>query len=250
MATKKSSKSSKKDLENKIANLEKQLKQMAMASKSKPAPKPKPAEIKPAPKPEQAKAVPKPAKKPDAPTLANNSQALEVIYRDSAMSNPFDYKTKTPGYSPGPNRYFERLHAKRGSAPTTDWNFQKAKVTGYTAPSNNYFATRQRLAYHPADKRFDGFGYKIEGVEAPTQTQQAPPPQPPKPDAALPKESPSRGTAPKSDLDAYEADYLARLDKDAQEARELEAAARELVAKKRSENPSASSSKGTLPKGF
>ena len=192
------------------------------------------------------------------------------------MSNPFDYKTKTPGYSPSPNRYYERLHAKRGTAPTSDWNLQKAKVTGYTAPSNNYFATRQRLAHHPADKNFDGFDYKIAGVPeagaAKPQQQQAPPPPPPppKPKGTLPKgmsppppppqqqqqqappPPPAQDQSKKDDLAAYEAEYLARLDREAQEAAELAQAAAELAARKRAEAEQAPSRKpkGTLPKGF
>ena len=200
------------------------------------------------------------------------------------MSNPFDYKTKTPGYSPSPNRYYERLHAKRGTAPTSDWNMQKAKVTGYTAPSNNYFATRQRLAFHPADKNFNGFDYKIVGV-APDQAKQKqqqqappPPPPPPKPKGTLPKgmsppppppppqqqqqapppPPPADDSSKKDDLAAYEADYLARLDRQAKEAAELAQAAAELAARKRAEaeqslqkqQASAGKQRGTLPKGF
>ena len=190
------------------------------------------------------------------------------------MTNPFDYKAKTPGYSPSPNRYYERLHAKRGTAPTSDWNLQKAKVTGYTAPSNNYFATRQRLAHHPADRNFNGFGYKITGVAEveqakPKQQQQQAPPPPPKPKGTLPKgmspppppaqqqqqqqaPPPAQEPAPKDDLAAYEADYLARLDRQAKEAAELAQAAAELAARKRAEAEQAPSGrqKGTLPKGF
>ena len=79
-----------------------------------------------------------------------------------------------------------------GTVPTSNWNDQKAKVAGYTQPSNQYFATRQRLAYHPADKNFGSFSgvtMTVDGVQAQTQTQQAPPPEPP------PK--PKRGTLPK-----------------------------------------------------
>ena len=193
------------------------------------------------------------------------------------MSNPFDYKTKTPGYSPSPNRYYERLHAKRGIAPTSDWNMQKAKVTGYTAPSNNYFATRQRLAFHPADKNFNGFDYKIAGI-APDKAQagqKAPPPPPPpppaKPKGTLPKgmsppppqqqqsqqapPPPAEDSSKKDELAAYEADYLARLDREAKEAAEFAQAAAELAARKRAEaaqnqQAPAGKQRGTLPKGF
>ena len=194
------------------------------------------------------------------------------------MSNPFDYKTKTPGYSPSPNRYYERLHAKRGAAPTSDWNMQKAKVTGYTAPSNTYFATRQRMAFHPAEKNFNGFGYKVAGAapEKAQSGQQAPPPPPPpppKPKGTLPKgmspppppaqqqqappppPPPPAEQSKQDDLAAYEAEYLARLDRQAREAAELAQAAAELAARKRAEaqqnqQAQAAKPKGTLPKGF
>ena len=67
---------------------------------------------------------------------------------------------------------------------------RKVKVTGYTQPSNQYFATRARMAYHPADKTFGSFSgvnMTVEGVAEQTQ-QQAPPPEPPKP---------AKGTLPK-----------------------------------------------------
>ena len=122
MATKKSSKPTKKDLEDKIADLEKKLEQLSSTLESKPAPKPaetkqtpppKPAETKPAEPEAKPAEAPKPAEKPAPPAPVSNAEALEVIYKDSAMSNPFDYKTKTPGYSPAPNRYYERLQQDR-----------------------------------------------------------------------------------------------------------------------------------------
>jgi len=91
--------------------------------------------------------------------------------------------------------------------------------------------------------------------------QQAPPP---KPDVALPKETTQASSViplyirlsseRKSELEAYEKEYLARLDSEAKEAAEFAAAAAELVAKKRAETQSSSgssgSTKGSLPKGF
>ena len=68
------------------------------------------------------------------------------------MTSTADYKAKTPGYTPAPNRYFARQHGVVGKTTTKDWNIQKKAVTGYTAASDQYFATKQRLAYHPADK--------------------------------------------------------------------------------------------------
>ena len=119
------------------------------------APKPAPAQTKPKgtmPKgftPESA-SKPKPAETKNAPT--NMAQALEKAYENWPMTSTADYKAKTPGYTPAPNRYFARQHGVVGKTTTKDWNIQKKAVTGYTAASDQYFATKQRLAYHPADK--------------------------------------------------------------------------------------------------
>jgi len=202
-------KQTKKDLENRIAKLEAKLNQLTAKLESKPAeaPKPeapKPAETKPAeaPKPEPPKPAetkpaeaPKPeAPKPEPPKPAETTtqppatfqEALENAYYNSTMTDTHQYKAKTPGYAPAPNRYFVRLTAPVGKVPTSNWNDQKAKVTGYTQPSNQYFATRARMAYHPPDKTFGSFSgtnMSVEGVEI-----QAPPPEPPKP---------AKGTLPK-----------------------------------------------------
>ena len=213
-------KQTKKDLEDKIAQLEAKLSKLSTQLETKPAeatpkpeeaPKPaetKPAETKPAettpskpkgtlpkgfgdkpaeatPKPEEA---PKPAETTAQPPVTVQ-EALEKAYYDAPMTDFHQYRAKVTGYSPAPNRYFVRLTAPVGKVPTTNWNDQKAKVTGYTQPSNQYFATRARLAYHPADKTFGGFSgenMKVEGVAA--QAEQAPTPEPPKP---------KRGTLPK-----------------------------------------------------
>ena len=298
MAAKKAT--TKKDLESKIAELEAKLTKLSSQLQTPPTPKPaqtspppKPAETKPSqtqapPKPQPAATSPKgslpkgmeqkPAEAPKpaekAGTPANVAQALEHSYQNARMTNTHDYKTKTPGFTPAPNRYFVRKTAPLGTVPTQNWNIQKSKVTGYTQPSNQYFATRARLAYHPPEKTFTGYGMKVEGVpEAKAQTQTAPPPPPPKPSASrgsLPKgmgqpqaqvqqtqqRTSSSGGSEKSrqeQLADYEAEYLARMDRERQEAEELQRAAEELAAKRRSEGQSSSSpgkSRGTLPKGF
>ena len=197
-------KATKKDLENKIAELEAKLNQLSTQLASKPAetkpaeapkpqeaPKPaetKPAETKPAeaPKPEEA---PKPAETAAQPP-ATAQEALESAYYDAPMTDFHQYRAKVTGYSPSPNRYYVRRTAPVGKVVTSNWNEQKAKVPGYTQPSNQYFATRARMAAHPADKTFGGFSganMTFEGVEIKEQTQ-APPPEPPKP---------KRGTLPK-----------------------------------------------------
>ena len=99
----------------------------------------------------------------------NMAQALEKAYENWPMTSTADYKAKTPGYTPAPNRYFARQHGVVGKTTTKDWNIQKKAVTGYTAASDQYFATKQRLAYHPADKTFNGYGLKANG-----SAQQAP----------------------------------------------------------------------------
>ena len=79
-----------------------------------------------------------------------------------------------------------RRTAPVGKVPTKNWNEQKATVTGYTQPSDQYFATRARLAYHPPAKTFGGFSgsaMSVEGMQV-QQQQQAPP-------------KPQKGTLPK-----------------------------------------------------
>ncbi|KAG2478017.1 MAG: hypothetical protein NPMRth3_2200003 [Nitrosopumilales archaeon] len=143
------------------------------------------------------------------------------------------------------------MTAPIGQAPTEDWNLQKAKVTGYTHPSNQYFATRARLAYHPADTNFTGYGLVVEGAAA--QAQQAPPPPPPPEPQPQQTTASTGGGSKKPDLEAYEADYMARLDQQEKENAELMKAAAELAAKRSGESGGssgqASSTKGSLPKG-
>jgi len=198
-------KPTKKDLEEKIAELEAKLDKLSTQLETKPKPaetkpaevKPKPAETKPAepkkdtlPK-ETAKKpaeVPKPADtKKQLPATFN--EALENAYYTAPMTDFHKYRANVTGYSPPANRYFVRLTAPVGRVPTTNWNDQKASVTGYTQPSNQYFATRPRLAYHPTDKRFGTFsGVKmtVEGVSI-QETKQEPPKEAPKPKGTLPK---------------------------------------------------------------
>jgi len=215
-------KQTKKDLEDKIAELEAKLNslssQLSKPAETKPA-ETKPAEVKPAetkpaetklaetkpaetakPKPTLPKGMgEKPAEAPkpqEAPKPAETTaqppatvqDALEAAYYDAPTTDFHQYRAKVTGYSPAPNRYFVRLTAPVGKVPTSDWNQQKATVTGYTACSNQYYATRARLAYHPADKTFGAFSgvnMSVEGVAA--QAQQAPTPEPPKPKGTLPK---------------------------------------------------------------
>ena len=181
----------KKDLEEKIAELEAKLSKLSeqidppSAKKSKEAPKPaETAKPKPTlpkgstPKPQEApKEAPKPAEtKTAAVTLED---ALENAYMDAPMTDFHQYRAKVTGYTPAPNRYFVRGTAPVGKIPTKNWNDQKATVTGYTQPSDQYFATRPRLAYHPPTKRFGSFSgvaMTVEGVALKATTTEAPKP--------------------------------------------------------------------------
>jgi hypothetical protein len=137
-----------------------------------------------------------------------------------------------------------------GSVPTTNWNDQKAEVTGYTQPSNQYFATRARLAYHPPDKTFgtfSGVSMSFEGgtttqAPEPEQAQQAPPPQ-----QASYSDNSSKSRQER--LEDYESSYLKRIEQDRIEAEQayqkaLQDEAAAAVA------ASAKKSRGVLPKGF
>ena len=212
-------KQTKKNLEDKIAELEAKLEKLstqieakpaqAKPAEPKPAPKPaepkpaqaKPAETKPAeakkptlPKGSEPKPAPKPAEVPKPAETAKQlpatfNEALEDAYYIAPMTDFHKYRASVTGYSPAPNRYFVRHIAPVGKVPTTNWNDQKATVTGYTQPSNQYFATRQRLAYHPADKTFGTFsGVKmtVDGVTIQDKKQE-PPKEAPKPKGTLPK---------------------------------------------------------------
>ncbi|WP_067957638.1 trans-sialidase [Nitrosopumilus sp. Nsub] len=217
-------KQTKKDLEDKIAELEAKLSKLSDQLTTKPA-ETKPAETKPAetakPKPTlpkgseaKPKETPKPAERPAATTKPKGTlpkgfetpaetkpaettsqlpttvqDALENAYMTAATSDFHQYRAKVTGYSPAPNRYFVRRTAPVGKVPTKNWNDQKATVTGYTAVSNQYFATRARMAYHPADKTFGSFSgvaMTVDGVDA--KAKQAPTSEPPKP---------KKGTLPK-----------------------------------------------------
>jgi len=175
--TKRTSKTtSKKSLEAKIVELEAKLASISSQTggtakqapppppkpaEQAPPPPPKPAEQAPPPPPKPAEQAPKPAEQKAAPP-ATLAQALEDAWQNyPAGSNTHYYKEHTTGFTPVTNRYIGRLTAPIGQAPTTDWNLQKLKGTT-PVPSNQYFATRARLAYHPADKNFTGYGLVVD----------------------------------------------------------------------------------------
>jgi len=180
----------------------------------------------------------------------------ETLIERTTVGLWHDRKTKTPAYVSENPRAWARRHAEGADCPTTPWALQKEKITGYTAPSNKYFATRQRLSYHPQATSFTGYGISLGHGVSQAQAQAAPPPPPPAQDKAVPKESGSAGggSSKKQSLEDYEKDYLARLEQQDREDHEFHRAAEELAAKKRTESGSSSSSgssaRGSLPKGF
>jgi len=240
-----SPKSTKKDLEAKIAALEEKLAKLSSQIEAQPqtaSPPPKPqtqAPPPPAPKPQtQTTAPPKPAPAP-APKPQEAAQiAVWDQWKDAPMSDFHAYRARVTGYSPAPNRYYASKHVRNADVATSDWNLQKAKVTGYTQPSNKYFATREKLAYHPRQKYFAGFG--IQGSAGTAQVSAPPPPAPKPAQGTLPKDTsipaPS-GDSRKAQLEAYEREYLARIQQQQEQA-------------KAAPPPPANPSRGSLPAGF
>jgi hypothetical protein len=169
MVTKKKQTKTKKSLEAKIKQLESKLAKLssqvapkpAETAKAPPPPPPKPAET--------AKAPPPPPPKP-AETKAAPPATLESLIESVPVGNWNERKTKTTGFVPENPRAWARRHATGADAPTQSWSLQKATLTGYTAPSNKYFATRQRLAFHPhdPDKNFLGYGISLTAAQAPS----------------------------------------------------------------------------------
>ena len=235
-----------KDLEAKIAELEGKLSQLSSQLGQKPA-----GQSQTAPPPQSKPAQ---ASKPAPQTQAAPPVTRETLIERVPMGVWHERKTKTPAYVPENPRAWARRHAEGADCPTQPWALQKAKITGYTAPSNKYFATRQRLAYHPQATSFTGYGISLDTEASKAQAKVAPPP-PQAQDKAVPKESASsdRGSAKKQSLENYERDYLARLEQQEIESQEIHQAAAELAAKRRASSGSTSSggsSRGSLPKGF
>ena len=167
-AKKTTKKPTKADLEAKIAELEAKLNKLAAATEA-PKPAPKPAE---APKP-----APKPAEKPAAQvkpqgTLPKGTETAPKPAETKPAPKPAETAPKPAEKAPP-----APLHERFREIPTGNWNTQKVAITGYTAPGNKYFATKQRLAYHPEAKKF---GTWINDAPASGQAKAAPPPPKPK----------------------------------------------------------------------
>ena len=227
-----SSRTTKADLEAKIAELEKRLSSLADGAESKPAPKEAP---KPAPKPAETKkpeggggphahdekpadkAPPKPADKaPPKPADDASSVPLHERFREIPTGNWNTQKVAITGFTAASNRYFgSRALVAEVEVTPSNWNDQKTKITGYTAPGNKYFATKQRLAYHPEAKKF---GTWIKDTPAPQteKPKEAPKPAESKPEAGggphahdeKPKADPKVDAAEKA-----KEEYIARMAK-------------------------------------
>ncbi len=249
-----SSRTTKADLEAKIAQLEKRLSSLAESAESKPAPKEAP---KSAPKPTEAKKPEggggphahdkKPAEKaPPKPAEKAPSVPLHERFREIPTGNWNTQKVAITGFTAPSNRYFgSRALVAQTTVTPSNWNDQKSKVTGYTAPSNKYFATRQRLAYHPEAKKF---GTWINDAPAGEQVKSAPPPPPPpQPEPQASAGSVSDGKSKQEQLEDYEKEYLARLEqKKVDDAKAVaEAAKAEAAAATK-----AQSNRGSMPKGW
>ena len=233
-------KQTKQDLENKIAELESRLNNLASQLEAKVVAQ-KPAEVKPAEVKTQ--------------TPLTLQEALENNYQNARMTDFHWYREHVTGYSPAPNRYFVRNTAPVGKISTTNWNDQKAKVPGYTQPSNQYFATRPRLAYHPANKRFGSFSgvsLTVDGSASHAQSYQSPPPKSNK--GTLPKGTEqtqvssndlNSGKSRKDQLVEYEADYLLRAQQQKVEQEKIYQESIEAEVKSRT-----NTTRGSLPKGF
>jgi hypothetical protein len=254
LATKrKSSGTTKKDLEAKIAELEGKLAQLSSQLGQKPAQ----TQTRPPPPPQQK---PTQTSKPAPQQQAAPPVTLESVIQNVPTRNWHEQKTKTPGYVSENPRAWARRHPNVGYVPTQSWTIQKSKIPGYTAPSNQYFATKQRLAFHPKDREFTGYGVQLGHGQAQVQAKAPPPPPPPQPSQAqgkIPKgsaQASAGGSSKKEALEAYEREYLARLEQEEREAAELQRAAAELAAKRRAQSGSqagaTSSTRGSLPKGF
>jgi hypothetical protein len=175
----------KKDLEAKIAELEAKIAQLSTQVSTKPSTQAPPTQQKQTPPSTQAPPPP-PKQTPPPPSSQTPppppaAKPVWEQWKDAPMDNWNIQKTKVPGYVSAPNRYYASRVVLHADAPTSNWNLQKTKVPGYTQPSNKYFATRVRLAYHPTNKRFAGYGM----VGGSVQIQEAPK-----------KANPTRGSLP------------------------------------------------------
>ena len=162
---------------------------------------------------------------PPPPEPKQTSVALHEAFRSIPTGNWNDQKVKVPGYTAPGNRYWgsRALYTDVEVTPS-NWNDQKDKVPGYTAPGNKYFATRQRLAYHPEPKKFETW-ITNSGAQVQVESAPPPPPPPPEPEPQVQESSSGSGKSSKQqELDEYEKGYLERYAKEHGEAKSTEEA--------------------------
>ena len=242
-----SSKATKADLEAKIAELEAKLNAASqVASKPAPAPQPKPAEVKPAPKPEPRTAETKPEPTPAevAPAYASVSSEKYTGNRYYATRQRLAYhppdkqftggqiavtvQVSPPAPEPEPQQAPEPEPAKREEPRRIEPPAPRVVYTG-----TNYYATRQRLAYHPPDKQFRET-VAVQFTESPSAETV---------EAATSSQSESQQSSSKSQksrvaqLAEYEREYLERIQQ--QKKAEAEKPA-----------PATKKSQGTMPAGW
>ncbi|MDA1125091.1 MAG: trans-sialidase, partial [Crenarchaeota archaeon] len=110
-----------------------------------------------------------------------------------------------------------------------------------TAPGNKYFATKQRLAYHPEAKKF---GTWINDAPASGQAKTAPSPPPsPQPEPQASAGNTSSEKSKQKQLEDYEKEYLVRLEQ--QKVDTVKAVATEAKTA-----AAAQSNRGSMPKGW
>ena len=251
-----SSKATKADLEAKIAELEAKLNAASqIASKPAPAPQPKPeprpAETKPEPRQAETKPEPRPAETKPEPKPAEVAPAYASVSSEKYTGNRY-YATRQrlayhppdkqftggqiavtvqvspPSPEPEPQQAPEPEPAKREEPRRIEPPAPRVVYTG-----TNYYATRQRLAYHPPDKQFRE-AVAVKFTESPSAETV---------EAATSSQSESQQTASKSQksraaqLAEYEREYLERIQQ--QKKAEAEKPA-----------PATKKSQGTMPAGW
>ena len=244
----------KADLEAKIAELEAKLNAVA-AQASKPAEtRPSPP---PAPKPQvEQRPPPPPAPKPTAPKPESTQTSSSTQKEEVA---PAYSTTSSSGYTG--NRYYATRQRLAYHPPDKQYTGQVTVQVSRPAPApepeptmvepepqkkkeeprrieppaptvkytgENYYRTRQRLAYHPADKQFiQTVAIKFE--EAPTVAQV---------ESTTSSQSSSQKRSRDEELAAYEKEYLERMQqRKAEEAKPAPA-------------PSTAKPHGTMPSGW
>lgn len=237
MSTKKprsSSKATKADLEAKIAELEAKLNSVS-SQLSEPAPQPK----------HEAKAAPKPARSEEAAPEYSTSSSVYTGNKYYATRQRLAYHPPDKQFrgkvaatvqvsrpAPAPEPEPER-------APEPQPESKKSRRIEPPAPrikytGGNYYKTRQRLAYHPADKQFKE-ATAIEFDEPPTVAQV-------ESSTSSESQSQSQSSSDKKSkaeqLAQYEKEYLERVQQQKSEAA------------KPAEKKSTPSPHGTMPSGW